>query len=461
MNSTPRRIGLAALANLMVFALGAHDWPEFRGPTGQGHSPGKNVPIRWSVTENVAWKTAISGSGWSSPVLVDGRLYLTTSKSIEGAKDLKLTAICLDSRDGKLLWSTNVFSPQDGSSLHRKNGHASLTPLVRDGRIHVHFGHFGTACLNLDGDVLWRQTAINYGTLLRVGRRHRDLRRCKDRQGALERALGCRLLGVPGVRRRPHLFSERGRRGLRRRRSSIAFLRESCWRMLCSRNRRQRIPLASRHSPRWSPSAAMDPPNRSSCRGNFFLRELKAQTPRAIALSMSPALPAAAEDWPQRDAIWRENGTLEPFPAGRAGLRGLRLPHPRRPRRRRRVLHADRGQWPPQPPEKHRPRRAPRRQPRQRQLYRDHYSLQRLRRLADRSQLADRSVNYGALNVDELRRGGSVFGQSVLHSGSLSSQRTGDDPRHLSSATSGKPEPPISTCNPPPGISLDHEHCRC
>ncbi len=114
MNSTPRRIGLAALANLMVFALGAHDWPEFRGPTGQGHSPGKNVPIRWSVTENVAWKTAISGSGWSSPVLVDGRLYLTTAKPTEGAKELKLTAICLDSRDGKLLWSTNVFSPQDG-----------------------------------------------------------------------------------------------------------------------------------------------------------------------------------------------------------------------------------------------------------------------------------------------------------------------------------------------------------
>lgn len=138
MNSTPRRIALAALANLMVFALCAHDWPEFRGPTGQGHSPGKNVPIRWSATENVAWKTAIPGSGWSSPVLVDGRLYLTTAKPTEGAKDLKLTAICLDSRDEKLLWSTNVFSPQDGSSLHRKNGYASPTPLVRDGRIYVH-----------------------------------------------------------------------------------------------------------------------------------------------------------------------------------------------------------------------------------------------------------------------------------------------------------------------------------
>jgi outer membrane protein assembly factor BamB len=153
---------LTTFASLAVCRLLAHDWPEFRGPTGQGHSPAKNVPLKWSATENVAWKTAIPGSGWSSPVLVKGRLYLTTAVSADGASSLALRALCLDARDGKLLWTTDVFSPEDGSSLHRKNGHASPTPVVRDGRIYVHFGHLGTACLDLAGKVLWRQTSLKY-----------------------------------------------------------------------------------------------------------------------------------------------------------------------------------------------------------------------------------------------------------------------------------------------------------
>lgn len=165
MNSTFTKLGLTALANLMVFTLGAHDWPEFRGPTGQGLSPAKDVPIRWSATENVAWKTTIPGGGWSSPVLVNERLYLTTAKSGEGAKGLQLIALCLEARNGTVLWSTNVFSPEDGSSLHRKNSYASPTPLVRAGRLYVHFGHLGTACLDLNGRVLWRQTSIQYPSM--------------------------------------------------------------------------------------------------------------------------------------------------------------------------------------------------------------------------------------------------------------------------------------------------------
>ena len=156
---------LSAVVNLMGLNLWAHDWPEFRGLTGQGHSPATDVPIRWSATENVAWKAAIPGGGWSSPVLVNGRVYLTSAISAAGVKDLKLTAICLDARDGKLLWSTNVFSPEDGSSLHRKNSYASPTPLVRGGRLYVHFGHLGTACLDLNGQVLWRQTSITYPSM--------------------------------------------------------------------------------------------------------------------------------------------------------------------------------------------------------------------------------------------------------------------------------------------------------
>ena len=161
----PSHIGIAvftALMNLAALTLCAHDWPEFRGPTGQGYSPAKDVPLRWSATENVAWKTAIPGAGWSSPVLVNDRLYLTAAKPTDGSKALALGALCLDARDGKVLWSTDVFSSEDRSSLHGKNSYASPTPLVRDGRMYVHFGHLGTACLDLAGGVQWRQTSIKY-----------------------------------------------------------------------------------------------------------------------------------------------------------------------------------------------------------------------------------------------------------------------------------------------------------
>lgn len=163
----PSRFGLGLLVTACLAALPtrAHDWPEFRGPTGQGISPARNVPIHWSATENIAWKTPIPGSGWSSPVLVKGRLYLTTAQSAADAKGLTLSALCLDAKDGSVLWTTAVFNPEDGSSLHRKNSYASPTPLVRDGHLYVHFGHLGTACLDLDGQVLWRQTSINYPSM--------------------------------------------------------------------------------------------------------------------------------------------------------------------------------------------------------------------------------------------------------------------------------------------------------
>ena len=157
-----RRMALMMTACAALLAVEAHDWPEFRGPTGQGLSPAKNVPIRWSGTSNVVWKTPLSVAGWSSPVLVKERLYLTGSRSKPGARGLELAVLCLDARSGAILWSTNVFTPDNGSSLHRKNGYASPTPVVREGRIYAHFGHLGTACLDLKGHVLWRQTSVQY-----------------------------------------------------------------------------------------------------------------------------------------------------------------------------------------------------------------------------------------------------------------------------------------------------------
>ena len=157
-----RRCAGLALAFTALLGARAHDWPEFRGPTGQGLSPAKDVPIRWSGSSNVAWKTVIPAAGWSSPVLVQKKVYLTGATARNAAGALDLSVLCVDAASGKLLWSTNVLSPETGSSLHRKNSYASPTPVVADGRIYTHFGHLGTVCLDLKGRVVWRQTSVTY-----------------------------------------------------------------------------------------------------------------------------------------------------------------------------------------------------------------------------------------------------------------------------------------------------------
>ena len=151
-----------ALALGVAGAVHALDWPEFRGPTGQGHSPAGRVPVSWSATENVAWQVPVPGAGWSSPVLVAGRLYLTTAVSAGDEANLSLRVLCLDATDGKVRWDTEVFTPARPGSRHGKNGFASPTPIARDGRLYVHFGHLGTACLDLAGQVLWRQADLGY-----------------------------------------------------------------------------------------------------------------------------------------------------------------------------------------------------------------------------------------------------------------------------------------------------------
>jgi outer membrane protein assembly factor BamB len=151
---------------ILIFAattsLSAADWPQFRGPAGDGHAQARNLPTTWNETTNVAWKTPIPGKGWSSPSLVAGKLYLTTAVPDAGG-ETSLRALCLDAATGKTLWDQEVFR-QDASApaIHTKNSHASPTPLVAGGRLYVHFGHRGTACLDLAGNVIWKATDHAY-----------------------------------------------------------------------------------------------------------------------------------------------------------------------------------------------------------------------------------------------------------------------------------------------------------
>jgi len=154
----PQIAGLLGLALLVGTVpawsaeLSSSDWPQFRGPTGQGVASSNAAPIRWSESENIAWKTPIPGKGWSSPVVQGNRIWMTTATE-EG---LSLRAICVDRQSGKLLKDIEVFKLPEPLSINAKNSHASPTPVLEGGRVYVHFGSMGTACLNSQsGEILW------------------------------------------------------------------------------------------------------------------------------------------------------------------------------------------------------------------------------------------------------------------------------------------------------------------
>ncbi|HUF61138.1 MAG TPA: PQQ-binding-like beta-propeller repeat protein [Verrucomicrobiales bacterium] len=142
---------------------GDENWTEFRGPAGQGHSAIVDAPLRWLKPDNVVWWAEIPGEGWSSPVHAEGKVFLTTAAPAEGRDGLDLLALCVDAASGEIVWRSTVFHQGSGApAIHRKNSHASPTPVVAGGRIYVHFGHQGTACLDFAGKVLWRNSSLNY-----------------------------------------------------------------------------------------------------------------------------------------------------------------------------------------------------------------------------------------------------------------------------------------------------------
>jgi outer membrane protein assembly factor BamB len=149
------------LALLGVVLTGANascdDWPEFRGPTGQGIAKADALPTEWSPKKNVAWKRAIPGSGWSSPIIAAGKVYLTSAVAIPAGKDLSLRALCLDAKTGAIDWNKEVLRQDSNKAprIHGKNSHASPTPIVSGNRLYVHFGHQGTACVDLTGKLQW------------------------------------------------------------------------------------------------------------------------------------------------------------------------------------------------------------------------------------------------------------------------------------------------------------------
>jgi len=163
-------------------AFAADEWPQFRGPGGQGHFDVEGLPLRWSETENVVWKTAIPGSGHSSPVVSGNEIWLKSSVIIrlspEKEKELlsklkypiglgiagavSLRAIAIDRTSGKLIADIELFSSSAPEPIHSLNSYASPSPVIEQGRVYFHFGTYGTACLDTKSrKVVWKFDNIN------------------------------------------------------------------------------------------------------------------------------------------------------------------------------------------------------------------------------------------------------------------------------------------------------------
>ena len=145
------------LLGWMVGVCSYADWPEFRGPKGDGHAPGSGLPLHWSETNNVKWKTEIPLLGISTPVVMDGQVWLTTATP-EGHD---FFAICVDAKTGKVLFNEKIFHSDNPESLGNGKGmntYATPSAVIEPGRVYVHFGSFGTACLDTKtAKVLWKR----------------------------------------------------------------------------------------------------------------------------------------------------------------------------------------------------------------------------------------------------------------------------------------------------------------
>jgi len=148
---------LLVLLLILCSPVLAEDWPEFRGPSGQGVSEERGLPLTWSETGNVKWKITIPGKGWSSPAILGDRIWLTTAS--EDGKSLR--AVCVDRNTGAITQNVEVFRLKSLGPMSPKNSLASPTPVLEGDRVYVHFGAHGTACITQTGEIVWK-TRLDY-----------------------------------------------------------------------------------------------------------------------------------------------------------------------------------------------------------------------------------------------------------------------------------------------------------
>lgn len=153
-----RRRCLRPLAVLFASTLPlAAQWPQFRGPAGNGTASATTLPLTWGEGQHVRWKTAVHGRAWSSPVIVENRIWITTAT--EDGHDLFVVA--LEPSTGRILRDIKLFHVDTPQDIHSFNSYASPTPVAEPGRLYVTFGSPGTAAIDAtSGRALWTRRDI-------------------------------------------------------------------------------------------------------------------------------------------------------------------------------------------------------------------------------------------------------------------------------------------------------------
>jgi len=146
---------LAVLVLAASPILATENWPEFRGPAGDGHADKADLPVTFGDSDHVKWKTPIHGKAWSSPVIWGSQIWLSTANE-EGTE---LGVVTLDKDSGKILRDDLLFHIATPQFCHQFNSYASSTPAIEEGRVYVTFGSPGTACLDTKtGKKIWERT---------------------------------------------------------------------------------------------------------------------------------------------------------------------------------------------------------------------------------------------------------------------------------------------------------------
>jgi len=146
-----------ALSAAVASGSSIENWPELRGPNRDGHSSATKPPLAWSETNNIVWKTPIHDLGWSSPVIWGDQVWLTTAT--EDGKNL--FAVSVNSSTGKIVHDVKVFDNETPEHVANLNSYASPTPAIEAGRVYVHYGTYGTACLDTGtGKIIWSRTDL-------------------------------------------------------------------------------------------------------------------------------------------------------------------------------------------------------------------------------------------------------------------------------------------------------------
>lgn len=145
-------------------------WNQYRGPRGDGTSESAALPVQFSEgSPEIAWKTPLPGRAWSSPVIWGQQIWVTNAPEVQNLKDgqtkldqpLEFSAVCVDLATGKILRKIVLFKVDVPQFTHATNSYASPTPYIEEGRVYIHFGAYGTACLDTQTfETLWSRNDL-------------------------------------------------------------------------------------------------------------------------------------------------------------------------------------------------------------------------------------------------------------------------------------------------------------